>query len=83
MVDAKKERFGEGDLDGLLEGATKVITARGKKELVFDLKKDDYDRELLVKNMLGPSGNLRAPSMRLGKTWLVGYGDETYAGVFG
>jgi arsenate reductase-like glutaredoxin family protein len=77
-VDAKKQRFGEADLDELLEGANKVITARGKKELVFDLKKGEYDRAELVKNVLGPSGNLRAPSLRMGKTWLVGFGEETY-----
>lgn len=33
--------------------------------------------------MLGPTGNLRAPCLRVGKTTLVGFNDEVYAGVFG
>lgn len=36
-----------------------------------------------MKNVLGPSGNLRAPSLRMGKTWLVGFGEETYEKQFG
>jgi hypothetical protein len=31
--------------------------------------------------MLGPTGNLRAPTLRAGKTVLVGFNDETYSGI--
>ena len=33
--------------------------------------------------MLGPTGNLRAPVVRAGKTVLVGFNDEVYGEVFG
>jgi hypothetical protein len=33
--------------------------------------------------MLGPTGNLRAPTARVGKTVLVGFNDDSYGGVFG
>ncbi|MCB9915278.1 MAG: hypothetical protein H6828_09030 [Planctomycetes bacterium] len=82
-MDAKKVRYGEGDLDEVLDGITKVVATRGKKELVFDLKQGAHDHALLVKHVLGPSGNLRAPTLRLGKTLVVGFGDDTYAGIFG
>ena len=32
--------------------------------------------------MLGPTGNLRAPTLRVGKTVIVGFNDEAYASVF-
>jgi hypothetical protein len=28
--------------------------------------------------MLGPTGNLRAPTLRFGKTLIVGFNEETY-----
>lgn len=34
-----------------------------------------------VEAMLGPTGNLRAPTLRAGKTVLVGFNDETYSGI--
>ena len=37
----------------------------------------------LVEAMLGPTGNLRAPTLIVGKTVLVGFNDEVYTGVFG
>ena len=33
--------------------------------------------------MLGPTGNLRAPCLRVGKTVLVGFNEEAYTAVFG
>ena len=31
--------------------------------------------------MLGPTGNLRAPTLRVGRTRIVGFDEETYRGV--
>jgi hypothetical protein len=33
--------------------------------------------------MLGPTGNLRAPCLRVGKTVLVGFDEETFGRVLG
>ena len=33
--------------------------------------------------LLGPTGNLRAPTMRVGKTLLVGFDESSYADVLG
>ena len=40
MVNAAKERYGEKDLMGVLGDATRVIVAKGKKVLEFDLRND-------------------------------------------
>jgi hypothetical protein len=79
-VNATKERFGADALPGLLEGATRVVVAKGKKILEFKPAKDDM--EDIAKVVIGPSGNLRAPSIKMGKTWLVGFNEEAYAAKF-
>jgi len=43
------------------------------------MKKDAPDDETLLSHMLGPTGNLRAPVIRKGKTLLVGFNEEAYA----
>jgi hypothetical protein len=46
--------------------------------LAFDLVKERPDDQTLIEHMLGPTGNLRAPTLRIGATLLVGYNDEVY-----
>jgi len=65
----------------VLGSASRVLAARGKRVLEFALK--DADAEELAKAMIGPSGNLRAPVARVGKTFLVGYNEEMWASVIG
>jgi len=63
--------------------ADNVLVAKGKKIVSFDMKKDPPDRETLLAHLLGPTGNLRAPTVRRGKTLLVGFNDELYRQVLG
>lgn len=69
------------DAKELLQAASKLIVAKGKKVTEFKAGKA-VDAEA-VKAMLGPTGNLRAPTLRVGKTLLVGFNDEVYSGLFG
>jgi hypothetical protein len=39
------------------------------------------DLEEVVEKMLGPTGNLRAPTMRVGKTTVVGFSEEAFGKV--
>lgn len=57
----------------------KLVVAKGKKVVEVDLKKDRPDDDALVALMLGPTGNLRAPTMKVGKTMLVGFNEQIYA----
>lgn len=54
------------------------MAARGKKIVTFDMKKDPPDDDTLLAHILGPSGNLRAPTIRMGKTLLVGFSEDAY-----
>jgi arsenate reductase-like glutaredoxin family protein len=60
-----------------------LYVAKGKKVTHVDLKKDRPDRATLLALLLGPSGNLRAPTIRAGRTLLVGFEPETYGKVLG
>jgi hypothetical protein len=55
-----------------------VVTAKGKKIVVFDMKKTPPDDDTLAAHLLGPTGNLKAPTLRIGETLLVGFGEEAY-----
>ena len=52
-----------------------------KEILTFDPRKDTAADIAVV--ALGPTGNLRAPAVRVGKTWLIGFSEEMYSARFG
>jgi arsenate reductase-like glutaredoxin family protein len=64
----------------LAKQASKVIVAKGKKVSEFPGGKAGKD---VIEAMLGPTGNLRAPTIRKGKTVLVGFNEEAFDKVFG
>ena len=82
-VDARKERYEGADALVLLDGIDTLTAARGKSVATFDLKKDRPDDDVLLAHLLGPSGNLRAPAARIGKTLLVGFNEEVYRRLLG
>ncbi len=65
----------------LMNDAETVLVAKGKKLLRFDVKTADADE--LAGVILGRSGTLRAPAIRVGKTFVVGYHADGYGEVFG
>ena len=58
-----------------------VVAAKGKKIVRYNLKKDKPSSADLLAILLGPSGNLRAPTFRVGKTLIVGFDEATYKDV--
>lgn len=55
------------------------MVAKGKKVVTFDMKQSPPDDDTLAAHLLGPTGNLRAPTIRRGKTLLIGFNEEAYA----
>ncbi len=82
-VIANKIRYSPEEALLLLEGISKLIVAKGKKLDVLEWKKDRPDDEALLALMIGPTGTLRAPVLRVGKTMLIGFSEEAYNMVFG
>lgn len=62
---------------------SELIAARGKKVERIDLRKGKPDKATVARLMIGPSGNLRAPTLRVGKRILVGFDEESYERVLG
>jgi hypothetical protein len=62
--------------------AHRLIAAKDKKVTTLDLQTAPAD-DILAELMLGPTGNLRAPIMRVGQTILVGYNDQAFTDIFG
>jgi len=66
----------------LLKQARHFYAAKGKKVIHFDLEKDKPKKADLIKLMLGPTGNLRAPTILKGNKLIVGFNPELYADTF-
>jgi arsenate reductase-like glutaredoxin family protein len=62
----------------MAKAANHLYAAKGKKVVHLDLKNGDQTDDEIVKLMLGPTGNLRAPTFKIGKTLLVGFNSEIY-----
>jgi arsenate reductase-like glutaredoxin family protein len=78
VTDAAKVRKGRAEAIALAKTASKIVVARGKKIIAIDMKKDAPDDETLAGLLLGPSGNLRAPTIRKGATLYVGFSEDVY-----
>jgi arsenate reductase-like glutaredoxin family protein len=83
VENAAKIKYGPAAALKLLHGVDRIVAMKGKKIVAFDLKKDRPDDETLLAHLIGPTGNLRAPTVRVGKTLLVGFNEETYKEVVG
>ncbi len=68
------------DARALLKQADRLVVAKGKKVAEFEI--GSRVAVEAVEAMLGPTGNLRAPTAVVGKTVLVGFNDEAYGGAF-
>ena len=77
-TDANKVRKGAVEALALAKAAAKIIVVKGKKHVVFDLKNEMPADGILIGHLLGPTGNLRAPTIRVGTTLFVGFNEEAY-----
>jgi hypothetical protein len=77
-VDARRERLGAREALELAGEVDRIVVSRGKQTLAFDMKNAPPDRETLLAHLLGPTGNLRAPALRRGKTLLIGFSADSY-----
>ena len=59
--------------------ASKIFATKGRKVVELDMARSKPSAEALAELLIGPSGNLRAPTARIGKIWLVGFDAAMYA----
>ena len=81
QVDAKKTTLKEAEALALVREVDEIYASKGKQVMHLDLRKEKPDRAALLGLLLGPTGNLRAPTLRKGRTLLVGFDEASYAAV--
>lgn len=77
MIDARKERIDADAAWSLLKKAGSVTVAKGKKFQRFE--NVTGEKTELMKQVMGPSGNLRAPTYRVGNDFVVGFNADLYS----
>lgn len=80
QVSANRTPQGKKDALALAARAKKLIVAKGTRITELDLRTKPSPREILAL-MLGPTGNLRAPTMRVGDTLYVGFPKGGFEGM--
>lgn len=88
MLDKKKARIaeerssksapmGDADVKALLASVEEVVVAKGKAVRTLAAKATSLD------DLKGPTGNYRAPMLRVGRKLLVGFHPETLEALLG
>ncbi|MBW6521208.1 MAG: hypothetical protein K0A99_09415 [Desulfoarculaceae bacterium] len=75
-IDAKKEALQAEKVWERLKRAEKVVVGKGKKVQVY--VPEPAVKELLMQDVLGRSGTLRAPTLQVGNSYYVGYNTAMY-----
>jgi len=75
-VDARKIRYDSESAWQLLKSAKKIVTATGKKVQNWNPKTDD--KESILKQAMGRSGNLRVPTLLVDNMYVIGFNSEFY-----
>jgi len=72
QVLASKTPQGRKEALALARSARRLVAAKGTRITELDLGKNPSDAEILAL-VLGPTGKLRAPAMKVGDTLFVGF----------
>lgn len=75
-VNAKNQTYSGEEAWRLIAAADKVHVASGQKCLEFSPSM--VDKDALLKKITGPTGNLRAPTLKIGNVFYVGYNTALY-----
>jgi hypothetical protein len=72
MVDASRERLGADAAVALARSVQRIVASRGATVTTVRVTSTSPDDKSLRKLVVGPTGNLRAPAARAGRTLYVG-----------
>ena len=74
-------KLGKKEATAIAKAASRIIVCKGKK--ISDWKPAGRVSAEIVAAMLGPTGNLRAPTIQVGKIVVVGFSDEVFQEILG
>jgi arsenate reductase-like glutaredoxin family protein len=78
QADAKKATIKGDAALGVLKDVDELYVAKGKRIVHVDLRREKPPRAELLGLLLGPTGNLRAPTLRKKRTLIVGFDEAMY-----
>jgi arsenate reductase-like glutaredoxin family protein len=82
-VIANKIKLGPAEALELARETDQILVARGQKLTRLRPRDDRTGDDELLALLLGPSGTLRAPAVRVGRTLVIGFHPDAYREVFG
>lgn len=80
-VDTKKAPLTGDAAIAVAKDVDEIYATKGTKVVHLDLKTAKPTKAELAALLLGPTGGLRAPTIRRGRTLIVGFDEATYARV--
>lgn len=75
-VNAAKNTIKADSVWEVVGNADKIVVTSGKKILEYNPASDDKDE--IVAKISGRTGNLRAPALRLGNSYYIGFNEALY-----
>ncbi len=81
-VDARKQSLGRDEALVLAKTVKEIYSCKGNKVTHIHMWDDTPKEEKLLEALLGPTGNLRAPCIKLDNILLVGFSEEVYGKLF-
>jgi hypothetical protein len=75
-VNAKKQTYIGEDAWSVVAGAEKVYVASGKN--IIEFKPASTNKDEILKKITGRTGNLRAPTLKRGNVFYVGFNADLY-----
>ncbi len=74
------KKLGKSEAESLLDKALKIIILKGKKTNFFDIKNEK--KASIIPFMLGPTGNLRAPTIIYKNLIIIGFNEDKFNDIF-
>ena len=71
------------DVRKTIRDVDEIYIAKGKRIFHVQLNASKHEPDLLARLLLRPSGNIRAPTFRRGRTLVVGFYEATYRKILG
>jgi hypothetical protein len=69
-------KLGKKEATAIAKAASRIVVCKGKK--ISEWRPAGKVSAEIVAAMLGPTGNLRAPTIQVGKIVVVGFNDEVF-----
>jgi len=70
------------DVLALVKQLDEIYATKGRTIVHLNLRREKPDENTLTELLIGRTGNLRAPTLRKGRTLIVGFDEATYKQIF-